>query len=62
MAKSELSASMQKGRELFGDASIGVEVIADFKESNADCSLDVQRHFTSFLVRSKSGQVWWEKS
>jgi hypothetical protein len=38
VAKSELSASIRKGRELSGEANIGVEVTADFSELKADCS------------------------
>ena len=41
VAKSELSASMRNGGELSGEASIRVEVTANFRESKVDCSSEV---------------------
>ena len=60
VAKSELSASIQKGCELSGRTRIGAVVIHSLSESNANCSSAPHLQSMSFHVRSNRGRAKWE--
>jgi len=61
-AKSELSASIWKGSESWGDAKIGAVVTAILRHLKASCFLVPQFQAWSEQVRSKRGRAIVEKS